>query len=212
MPIDWRREVRPETVADLIARKKYARAIELVQRRLETEPTSAVRLQLANLLAQAGRGTEAVPLFMSLADEFAAEGFLARAVAALKRVDRIEPGRNDVESRLQTLAREQAATVRRRPLGARPPAAPPVQKAAPEPAPAPHPEPEPPTAALPTPEPPLTPVLITPVPITPAPLFLESPPEPPPPESRGQGRHPGGVPTAVRLRQRRVPQTTGRGA
>ncbi|HVQ31309.1 MAG TPA: cyclic nucleotide-binding domain-containing protein, partial [Vicinamibacteria bacterium] len=152
MPIDWRREVRPETVADLVARKKYARAIELVQSRLEGEPTSAVRLQLANLLVQAGRGAEAVPLFMALADEFAAEGFLARAVAALKRVERIEPGRSDVESRLQLLSREQAAASRRPGLSTPPqPAAPPSQSNA---------EPlrgrEPPavTTALPEPEPP----------------------------------------------------------
>ena len=136
MPLDWRREVRPETVADLIARKKYARAIDLVQSRLGTEPTPAVRLQLANLLVQAGRGPEAVPLFMGLADEFVALGFLARAIAALKRVEKIEPGRSDVESRLRSLARERTVTAKH-PLAVIPAPAAPLPR---RPAPAPEPQ------------------------------------------------------------------------
>ena len=110
--MDWRREVRPETVADLIARKKYVRAIELVQSGLDAEPTPALRLQLANLLVLAGRAPEAVPHLMELADQLAAEGSLARAVAALKRVEKIEPGRSDVEKHLQSLAAERAAPTR----------------------------------------------------------------------------------------------------
>ena len=160
MPIDWRREVRPETVADLVARKNYTRAIELVQSRLDTDPSEAVRLQLANLLVQAGRGSEAVPLFMALADELAAIGFLARAVAALKRVEKIEPGRNDVEARLQALARERAATSKPS-LGSNPALTAPLpQKPVPTPEPpaavsaptqkAPSPEPEVPPEAAPS--------------------------------------------------------------
>ena len=136
MTIDWRKEVSPETVADLVARKKYARAIELVKSQLETEPTPAVRLQLANLLVRAGRGPEAVPFLLHLADELAALGFLARAIAALKRVEKLEPGRSDVESRLQSFASERAATVQALRVPAEPPAA------APEPAPPVTPVPE----------------------------------------------------------------------
>jgi len=44
-------------------------------------------------------------VFVGLADELAADGFTARAVAALKRVEKLEPGRSDVEARLAALAR-----------------------------------------------------------------------------------------------------------
>ena len=175
MPIDWRRELRPEIVSDLIARGKYARAIELVESRLAAEPTPTVRLQLANLLVQAGRSREAVPLFIGLADELAAQGFLARAIAALKRVEKIEPGRSDVESRLESLARERAATSKL-PFGAIPPAPPPALL---PPKPAPRPDSEPAPTAPGT---------------SPASVAEEIPPEAPPPPSRA----PGGILGAFR--------------
>ena len=64
------------------------------------------RLRLADLLVQLGRSPEAVPVFQALAEELAADGFIARAIAALKRVEKLEPGRPDVEARLSTLARQ----------------------------------------------------------------------------------------------------------
>jgi CRP-like cAMP-binding protein len=54
---------------------------------------------------QLGRGPEAVPVFLSLAEQLAADGFTARAIAALKRIEKLEPGRPDVEARVADLAR-----------------------------------------------------------------------------------------------------------
>ena len=56
---------------------------------------------------QAGRIEEAVPVLLGLADEFAADGFVAKAVAILKRVDRVQPGRADIAERLEKLVHQQ---------------------------------------------------------------------------------------------------------
>ena len=77
MPISWLK--REETLPDLIARKKYERAIQVLREKLaESAPTVPVRLQLADVLVLAGRGREAVPLFLELADDFARDHFIAR--------------------------------------------------------------------------------------------------------------------------------------
>jgi CRP-like cAMP-binding protein len=92
----------------LIARRQYDEAIGLMRSQMrERAPTALMRLRFADVLSEAGRGGEAVPLFLALADEFAAEGYVARAVAVLKRVDALAPGREDVGRRLSELARRQ---------------------------------------------------------------------------------------------------------
>jgi hypothetical protein len=96
-----------ETVEGLLARKSYARALELIQAQLERRPRDdRLRLQQADVLIAAGRDKEAVPQLMALADEQAAEGFAAKAIAILKRIEKIAPGRRDVEDRLAHLIQE----------------------------------------------------------------------------------------------------------
>jgi len=105
MPISWLK--REETLPDLIARKKYDRAIQVLREKLaENAPTVPVRLRLADVLVLAGRGKEAVPLFLGLADDFARDHFIAKAIAVLKRVEKISPG-PEVEEKLQALVKEQ---------------------------------------------------------------------------------------------------------
>ena len=105
MPLDWLGAGRKDTVGELVARRKYPRAIELLQEQIQQQPDSAsLRHKLADLLVLAGRGAEAVPVFLELADDLIQEGFDARAVAALKRVEKIEAGRPDVEARFKALA------------------------------------------------------------------------------------------------------------
>jgi CRP-like cAMP-binding protein len=96
-------------LADLVAKKKWGRAIEMLRKQLLEGQVPSVqgRLQLVDLLVLDGRGREAVPILFGLADEFSQERFLARAVAILKRVERIEPGRKEVSDRLARLAEEQ---------------------------------------------------------------------------------------------------------
>ncbi|HET8645718.1 MAG TPA: hypothetical protein VFO85_09535, partial [Vicinamibacteria bacterium] len=94
----------PQPVEDLIARRKYDRALELL--RLEFEGgrrDPRLRLQLADVLILAGRGKEAVPVLFGLADEFALHGFAAKAISVLKKIEKVQPGRFDVERRLALL-------------------------------------------------------------------------------------------------------------
>ena len=185
----------PATLSELIAAKNYPAAIEVLRTQLAQRPGIQTRLQLADLLLLAGRRDEALPIFMSLADELAKDGFIAKALAILKRVDRLDPGRADVEARLAELARSPSARSALLPAPAPPPPKPPVfgmeeighepaveapkpaeaapgapateSAPAPPPAPAPEPAPEAPIEAATTPASALSPVA------------AEAPPAPP---------------------------------
>ena len=102
-----------DPVQDLVARKSYPKAVELLKAQLARRPNDPrLRLKLADVLILAGRGQEAVGGLMALADAEAADGFAAKAIAILKRIEKIEPGRRDVEERLARLIQEK---VRRAP-------------------------------------------------------------------------------------------------
>ena len=109
MPLDWLNTPLDADIGELIAQRKRGKAIETLRRQLQGRlaPPVAVRLQLADLLMQAGRIEEAVPVLLGLADEFAHDGFVAKAVAILKRVDRVQPGRADIAERLEKLVHQQ---------------------------------------------------------------------------------------------------------
>jgi CRP-like cAMP-binding protein len=97
------------SVADFLAKRDYTKAIDLINKQLKTRPRDQrLRLQLADTLILANRGKEAVPTLMSLADEHATDGFAAKAIAILKRIEKIAPGRRDVEERLASLIQEKS--------------------------------------------------------------------------------------------------------
>jgi thioredoxin-like negative regulator of GroEL len=90
-------------VGDLLARRKYARAIVLLRAQFEAGNRSPeLRLQYADALVGVGRAEEAAPVLLGVADELAAAA-PARAAEALRRIERIEPGREDVAMRLASL-------------------------------------------------------------------------------------------------------------
>jgi hypothetical protein len=100
----WFGGTKGESLADLIARKKYGKAIEVLRSQFqEGFRDPRMRLQLADVLVLAGRAKEAMPILSALADEFAREGYAAKAIAVLKRLEKIAPGRPDVERRLAAL-------------------------------------------------------------------------------------------------------------
>ncbi len=110
MPLEWlSKPIDPNAVGDLLARMKRTKAIAVLRAQLRQAgtPRAHVRLQLVDLLVLAGRGKEAVPILLGLSDEFAAADFVAKAIAILKRVEKIEPGREDVQSKLSILVNEQ---------------------------------------------------------------------------------------------------------
>jgi cAMP-dependent protein kinase regulator len=92
------------SVSDLIQRKKYDKAERLLRKEFEAGRRDAdLRLQLADVIALAGRGAQAVPIYIGLADEFARAGQAPKAIAILKKIERAEPGRGDVAGRLAAL-------------------------------------------------------------------------------------------------------------
>jgi CRP-like cAMP-binding protein len=103
----WFGSSREASLAELIVQKKYTKAIELLRAQFQeggSDPRQ--RMQLADVLVAAGRQREAVPVYVGIADDYAREGFTAKAIAVYKRVQKLDPERRDIEKRLAHLARE----------------------------------------------------------------------------------------------------------
>jgi hypothetical protein len=107
MALGWFQGSKEASLPELIAAKKYHKAIEVLKARFgEGSRDPWMRLQLADVLVLAGRPRESVPILNALADEFAREGFAAKAIAVLKKLQKIDPTRKDVEKRLAALLQE----------------------------------------------------------------------------------------------------------
>ena len=73
---------KEEDVVSLIAAKKYARAIEVLKAQLQKKGANpSLRMQLADVLILADKRQEAVALLLPLADQYARDGFAAKARA-----------------------------------------------------------------------------------------------------------------------------------
>ena len=200
MAISFGGKPKEDDVVSLIAAKKYARAIEVLKTQLQKKGANpSLRMQLADVLILAEKKTEAIALLLPLADQYANEGFAAKAVSVLKKVQKIDPGRREVDSRLARLIQEKQREAVVLPLS-RPVAAPaigmeeidggptldigfsmgPISVSAPS-APAPAPVPAPAAAPAParSPAPAATPV---PQPAAPAPKPAPAPRPSPPAE------------------------------
>jgi CRP-like cAMP-binding protein len=91
-------------VDDLVARRRYGKAVEALRAEFEgRQPSAAERLRLADLLVLANRGPEAVPILLGVADEQTRFGFTEKALEALRRASEVEPGRPDVGRRIASL-------------------------------------------------------------------------------------------------------------
>ncbi|HPC82856.1 MAG TPA: cyclic nucleotide-binding domain-containing protein [Thermoanaerobaculaceae bacterium] len=147
-----------DEVGKLIAARQYKKAIVLLRQNLQADPENIwLRQQLADVLVLDGQKDLAMAILSRLADSFAQGGFHAKAIAVIKKMQRIDPSRTDLEEKLTVMMSEDAEQQRfraalRRPdqtrfarLGETPPA---PAEAAPEPEPAPAP-------AAPAPPPPL---------------------------------------------------------
>jgi hypothetical protein len=102
--LKWFGGSKEDTIEDLIARKKYARAVELLRARFRAGSRDPqLRQQLADVLVLAGKKKEAVPIIIGLADEYAFEGQAAKAIALLKKLELVQTTRSEVEGRLAAL-------------------------------------------------------------------------------------------------------------
>jgi len=107
MVLSWFQD-RPSSVDDLIARKKYARAIDVIRAAMKKRRNDRrLRRRLADVLILNGQTREAVAVLNALADDTALAGDAAQAIAILKRVDSLDPGRPDVEEKLAYYIRHQ---------------------------------------------------------------------------------------------------------
>lgn len=96
------------TVDALISKGKYDRAIELITEQRKKEPRNVrLRLQLCDVFVAANRSKEAVPILLTLVDELAEEGFFPKAIAVLKKVQRIDPLQAGVEEKLADLCKDE---------------------------------------------------------------------------------------------------------
>ena len=117
------------TLPELIQRKKYDKAERLLRKEFEAGRRDAtLRLQLADVIALAGRGKEAVPIYIGLADEFARAGHAPKAIAILKKIEqaltRPRRGRATAWPRSSAIAergrpRRPSSAARRWPLSSR---------------------------------------------------------------------------------------------
>jgi cAMP-dependent protein kinase regulator len=98
------------TVPELIQKKKYGKAEKLLRQQFDAGRRDPdLRLQLADVLALDGRGKDAVPIYIGLADEFGRAGNAAKAIGVLKKIERIAPGRAEVADRLVKLIGDHGA-------------------------------------------------------------------------------------------------------
>lgn len=110
------------TVADLVARGRYGKAVKRLRQEFQAgrrEPE--LRLQLADVLVLDGRGEDAVPIYVGVADELARLGHGGRAIGVLKKIERVQPGRADVARRLAALIGDQGKHAAAAPEVATPP-------------------------------------------------------------------------------------------
>ncbi len=100
------------SIQDFLAKKDHVKALQLIKAEMARRPTDRrLRLHQADALILAGRNREAVTALLGLADDHAKDGFAAKAIAVLKRIEKIEPGRRDVEQRLAGLIQEKVRAV-----------------------------------------------------------------------------------------------------
>ncbi len=93
-----------QDVYALIARKNYPKAIKLLKQQLRKKPSSVhLRQLLADVFTRLDEPAQAIGVLEPLVDEFVADGFVAKAIAMLKKIQRIDPERSDIEAKLAAL-------------------------------------------------------------------------------------------------------------
>jgi CRP-like cAMP-binding protein len=112
------RKAESDNVRELISRRQYARALELLRASLQKKPGDRrLRLELSETLILSGQATQAVEVLLPLADDLVRQGFIGQARVVLKRAQDLEPGRSDVEERLDALEEIRRGSEYHRPAG-----------------------------------------------------------------------------------------------
>jgi len=95
-----------QDVNRLIAKGQYPKAIKILEKHLKGEPDSIhLRKMLADVLERDGQKRRAIEVLEGLVQEFSGDGFVTKAIAVLKKIQRIDPEQSDAEIMLDTLVR-----------------------------------------------------------------------------------------------------------
>src|SRR5687768_6844725 len=82
--------VGDDSIASLMARKDYVRAVPLLRRDLEKYPTNVrIRLQLADALAGAGIYADAMEQYEQTAKFYDENGLIVQAIAVRKKLEKV---------------------------------------------------------------------------------------------------------------------------
>ena len=101
-----------DDVGNLINRKKYRKAAKVLREQLAERPDNVhLRQRLADVLVLDGDSGGALEILDTMVDEFAEQGFDAKAIAMLKKMQRIDPDRRDVEDKLTGLIKRRDRNV-----------------------------------------------------------------------------------------------------
>lgn len=88
----------------LITRGNYPRAVRVLEKQLKKEPDSVhLRKLLADVLERMGEKQRAVEILKAMVDEFAAAGFATKAIAVLKKIQRMDPNESKIDLRVAEL-------------------------------------------------------------------------------------------------------------
>ncbi len=101
-----------DDVGILINKKRYPKAIKVLRQELAQRPENVhLRQRLADVLVLAGDADGALQILNQMVDEFAEEGFDAKAIAVLKKMQRIDPERGEIEEKLTSLIKRRDRNV-----------------------------------------------------------------------------------------------------
>jgi hypothetical protein len=109
MVLDWFSGARDDSIDELVRRKRYGKAVKLLRAELEKRKSDRrLRLRLGEILVLAGERDEGLRVLSRVADDLALVGQVAQAIAVLKKIEAIDPGREDVEDKLAYLVERKA--------------------------------------------------------------------------------------------------------
>lgn len=93
-----------DDIGNLINRKKFSRAVKILRQQLAGRPDDVhLRQRLADVLVLDGDTHGALGILDKMVDEFVGGGFDAKAIAVLKKMQRIDPSRGEIEEKLAGL-------------------------------------------------------------------------------------------------------------
>lgn len=106
----WRKEEKKKESHDpraLIARREYDKAIKAYRSLLQTSPDNYLfNHKIADVYCLSGRERDALDDYSMAADGYARDGFLIKAIAILKKMQKIAPGHPGAAQRLERLSRQ----------------------------------------------------------------------------------------------------------